>query len=230
MTAPLQPRQHRAAPERLSRVPGLPQELGAAGLKTALKAAADRRRAAASTGTARRAQGSLHPALGAGATGEGAQNKDDVSSDLAAHNKAGRAAAAPGSSRRCLRFERRTATGESAAAACAGTACARNVERFLLASVTLAWPRAVPEDGAEKRLGGRAGIPRSGTACSRQPRELRGRPTPRGLRGRGDRREMWEEILSPEGGGALGRPSVAADGPWAARAGWAAPGSEPADP
>lgn len=70
----------------------------------------------------------------------------------AAKNKAGRAAAAPGSSRRCLRFERRTATGESAAAACAGTACAPNVQRFLLASVSLTWPRAVPKDGAEKRL------------------------------------------------------------------------------
>lgn len=61
---------------------GAPAGARRSGLKTALNAAADRRRAAASTGTARRAQSSLHPALGAGAMGEGAQNKDDVSSDL----------------------------------------------------------------------------------------------------------------------------------------------------
>jgi len=90
----------------------------------------------------------------------------------AAQNKAGRAGCgSPGSSRRCLRFERRTATGESAAAACAGTACALQTCRaaaaaFLAGSVSfslpsaLTWRRAVPKDGdgagdgAGKRLGG----------------------------------------------------------------------------
>lgn len=62
----------------------------------------------------RRARGSLHPALGAGALGEGSQNKDDVSSDLGCEKQGGTGrwrlpalpSAAPAPPRRCLCFER----------------------------------------------------------------------------------------------------------------------------
>lgn len=81
----------------------------------------------------RRARGSLHPALGAGALGEGSQNKDDVSSDLGCEKQGGtgrwRLPALPSAASRdrllpgaASALNAAPAAGESPAPACAGKA------------------------------------------------------------------------------------------------------------